>query len=184
MSALQNHFSIRNPTAREWPAYRDLRLRSLADSPDAFGSTLAEEQARAPEAWAARLSAALASGQDCPFIAEVAGTPAGSLWAKADFVDASVVNLFQMWVAPEFRDRGIAAALLGQAIAWAASRNARIVQLGVTCGDTPAMRLYLRAGFQPVGRPEPLRAGSPLLSQPMRLTLAQDAGRQGRPRTV
>jgi GNAT superfamily N-acetyltransferase len=184
MSALQNHFSIRNPAAREWPAYRDLRLRSLTDSPDAFGSTWAEEQARTPEAWAARLSAALVSGQDCPFIADIAGAPAGWLWAKADSQDAAVVNVFQMWVAPEFRGRGIAAALLDQAIAWAASRNARVVQLGVTCGDTPAMRLYLRAGFQPVGPPEPLRAGSPLLSQPMRLTLVQDAGRQDRYRAV
>jgi ribosomal protein S18 acetylase RimI-like enzyme len=152
-----------------------MRLRCLADSPDAFGSTLAEEQERSPQAWAARLAAAAVSEHDYPLIAEQDGLPVGLLWAKADAADASVINLFQMWVAPESRGRGIAGALLREAIGWARSRSARVVQLGVTRADTPAVRLYARAGFRDFGTLEPLRPDSPLLSQPMRLELDQDA---------
>ncbi len=37
---------VRTFAPHEWPTYKDLRLRALADSPDAFGSTLAAEQGR------------------------------------------------------------------------------------------------------------------------------------------
>lgn len=162
--------AIRVLEAHDWATYRDARLRSLADSPDAFGSTLAEELERTPDAWAARLSNAAVSGQDYPIIAELAEQVAGLVWAKADATTPSMVNVFQMWVAPECRGRGVASALLRTAIAWARSRNARVVQLGVTCGDTSAMRLYIREGFEAFGVPAPLREGSPL-SQTMRLAI-------------
>jgi ribosomal protein S18 acetylase RimI-like enzyme len=170
MVPLPNSLAIRPLEAHEWPKYREVRLRSLADSPDAFCSTLAAEQDRTPEAWAARLSAAAVSGQDYPLIAELAGAVVGLVWAKVDGTNPSVVNVFQVWVAPESRGRGVAATLLREAIKWARSKNARFVQLGVTCGDNSAVRLYVREGFQDVGSPEP-RQGSPLLEQTMRLAI-------------
>ena len=163
--------TIRPLRAGEWPAWRDLRLRSLADAPDAFGSTLADEAARPDETWAARLAAAAGSGRDRPLVAEAGGRAVGLTWAKVDGDDPTVVNLYQVWVAPEARGRGVAAALLDAAIAWSKEVGARTMQLGVTCGDTPAVRLYRRAGFREMGAPEPLRAGSALLSQAMRLEL-------------
>lgn len=167
---------IRRLAPGDWRTYRALRLRSLADSPDAFGSTLATEEAQPDEHWTTRLSAAATSGRDCPLIAECAGAAQGLLWAKADGNTETLVNLFQMWVAPESRGRGIAGLLLHEALAWARSANAKAMQLGVTCGDTPAARLYARAGFVPFGAPEPLRAGSTLRSQAMRLMLTDDTG--------
>jgi GNAT superfamily N-acetyltransferase len=164
--------SIRILGPEDWPQYRDARLRALADSPDAFAFTVAQARDLPADTWAARLAAAAVSGQDCPLAAEIGGEVAGLLWAKVDGAAPDVVNLFQMWVAPESRGRGIAAALLREAIDWAKSKNARFIHLGVTSADTPAMRLYLRAGFRNAGPTEPLRAGSPLLSQPMRLDLA------------
>lgn len=47
--------SLRTFAADEWPLYKALRLRALADSPDAFGSTLVREQARPDTAWQAHL---------------------------------------------------------------------------------------------------------------------------------
>jgi ribosomal protein S18 acetylase RimI-like enzyme len=143
----------------------------LADAPDAYGSTLAEERTRPDDAWAARLLAAAASQRDYPLIAEQAGAVLGVVWAKVDAADPALVNIFQMWVAPESRGRGVAAALMREAIAWALTRQARFVQLGVTCGDSAAWRLYRRLGFLDSGAPEPLRAGTPLLSQTMRLAI-------------
>jgi ribosomal protein S18 acetylase RimI-like enzyme len=165
---------IRRFAPQEWPAYRALRLRSLADAPDAFGSSLKAEEAWAHELWMARLTAAAVSGRDCPLVAESGGPDGamlGLVWAKCDAADAGIVNLFQMWVAPEARGRGVAAALVDEAVAWARSIQARIVQLGVVCSNEPAIQLYVRKGFCKVGEPEPIRPGSALLEQTMHLAL-------------
>jgi GNAT superfamily N-acetyltransferase len=162
---------IRRLTAREWPAYRALRLRSLADAPDAFCSSLHTEEAWAHELWMARLTAADVSGRDCPLVAEAGATMLGLVWAKCDPADAGIVNVFQMWVAPEARGHGVASDLLDACVAWAHSIGARLVQLGVVCSNQAAIQLYLRKGFINAGAPEPIRPGSAVLEQTMHLPL-------------
>lgn len=155
----------------DWRSYRAVRLAALLDAPDAFGSTWAAEQDRQPAQWQARLTAAHSSGRDLPLVAMADARAVGLLWAKVDADDTRVVHLFQMWVAPEMRGQGVGKRLLAQAIAWARSVHAQFVQLGVTCADTPALRLYRAAGFQAVGAPALLREGSALQAQTMRLLL-------------
>jgi ribosomal protein S18 acetylase RimI-like enzyme len=163
--------NIRTLEAADWRLYRSLRLRALEESPDAFATTHAEQAARPDDSWAARLAAAAASADDCPLVAEQDGEPLGLAWAKADAADPRVVEIFQVWVAPAARGRGIAAGLLREAIGWARARRARAVRLDVTQGDNAAVRLYLREGFRNAGEPVPFRAGSALLSQAMYLEL-------------
>ena len=166
-----NTVTVRLLAGSEWPLYRELRLRALANAPAAFGSTLAAEQERTDADWAWRLGLAATSGRDLPLLAEVDGAPAGLAWAKFDASDGQLVNLFQMWVAPECRGQGAAAALLDEALAWARSRKARAMQLGVMDGNESARRLYERAGFVAAGAPEPTRPGDARLEQMMRLDL-------------
>ncbi|MET0980908.1 MAG: GNAT family N-acetyltransferase [Telluria sp.] len=163
--------TIRPLAGNEWPLYRSLRLGALADAPGAFGSTLAAEQALKDEDWAWRLGLAATSGRDHPLVAELDDAAMGLAWARFDAQDAQRVNLFQMWVAPEGRGRGVAAALLDAAIAWARLRKARTMQLGVMKGNDAARRLYERAGFHAVGEPEPARPGDARLEQMMRMAL-------------
>jgi GNAT superfamily N-acetyltransferase len=173
---MRHTLNIRRFLASEWEIYRELRLRSLADSPDAFGSTLALEQSRADHEWMQRL----ASGCDgAPFsfaaLALVRDTPAGLAWGRIEPQQPQQANLYQMWVAPDARGIGAGAKLLDAVIAWAASCGVRTLHLGVTCGDTPAHRMYTRAGFRPVGAPELLRAECALLAQNMQLDLPRVA---------
>ena len=164
---------VRTFAAHEWPLYRALRLRALGDAPEAFGSTLAGEETRTSEDWAWRLNLGATSGRDHPLVAAVGGVPAGMAWAKVDAANPELVNLFQMWVAPEARGHGVAAALLDAALDWARARGARAMGLGVVCGNDAARRLYERAGFRAIGEPEPQRPGSHRMEQMMRLELAR-----------
>jgi GNAT superfamily N-acetyltransferase len=159
----------------EWLVYKELRLRSLEDTPNAFGSTLALELLRADTEWTERVRIAGTSGKDCALFAQLARVPSGLVLAKADASDPHTVNLFQMWVAPEARDRGLGGALLNAAIDWARHYGAHFTKLGVTWGDTPAVRLYRRAGFREMGATEPLREGSEVLAQTMVLSLVEIA---------
>ena len=161
--------AIRTLHPDDWSIYRDLRLRALADAPQAFGSTFAEESQRTDDVWAARLAApALGSHlQGWPFAVEVDGTPAGLAWVKMEGAHASI---YQVWVAPEARGRGVGAALLDAAITWARARKATEVRLDVTAGDGAAARLYRRMGFVDVGAPVPM-PGRTTFEQAMVLTL-------------
>lgn len=108
----------------------------------------------------------------CALVAEQGGHLSGLLWAKVDGQDAGRVNLFQVWVAPEARGRGVAAALLDEALGWARSRGTRVVHLGVNSANAGAIRLYERAGFAPIGEPYLMREGAPHMEQEMRLDLS------------
>lgn len=122
--------------------------------------------------WAARVAQSAVSGIDCALVAEQGGQLAGLLWAKVDAHDANRVNLFQMWVAPESRGRGVAAALLDEALGWARARGTQVVHLGVNNANAGALRLYERAGFQAIGEPYLMREGAPHMEQEMRLILS------------
>lgn len=162
--------SVRRLSPQEWSTYRDLRLAALADSPDAFGRTLAEEQERTD--WSARLGSA--GDLDLPLTAEVDGRAAGLAWGKIFPEEPRKAHVFQMWVAPAERGHGIGRALLNAIVVWAQDRGAEQVELGVTAGDTPALRLYERAGFRRTGQEEALRPGSKLTAQILRLELTPD----------
>jgi GNAT superfamily N-acetyltransferase len=163
--------TVRPLAAHEWPVYRDLRLRALADSPDAFGTTLDDALVRREAYWIERLASAVASEWDLPLVAREGDEPVGLAWGTIDPSAPETAYVLQMWVAPRARGLGCGAMLLDAIIGWAREARARSVMLSVTRGNTPATHLYLRASFQPAGDPEPLRAGSALLVQPMRLDL-------------
>ena len=68
---------IRTFAPYEWSTYRDLRLRALADSPDAFGRTLAEEEDRLDTEWLNRLTSGADTRWNLPLLAEVGREPIG-----------------------------------------------------------------------------------------------------------
>jgi len=167
--------SIRKFEHQEWPIFRDLRLRALVDAPDAFGSTLGEEEGRPGSEWARRLVEGSDVRWNLPLLAEVDSEPAGLAWGRIVPSDPERADLYQMWVAPGFRCYGVGRLLLEEVIKWARGAGAQYLALGATCGETAANRLYSRAGFEAVGEPEPLRPNSSVLAQPMRLPLREGA---------
>ena len=166
--------SVRPFHAHEWRTYRALRLRALADSPDAFGGTLAGEKNRPDSHWANRLTLGADHRWNLPLLAEVDAQPAGLAWGRIEQANPEVANVYQMWVAPTHRGQGAGRLLLEAIIAWASATGARRVLLSVTCGESSARRMYVRAGFTPIGEAVPLRLGSDLLVQPMQMLLLSD----------
>jgi predicted GNAT family acetyltransferase len=76
--------------------------------------------------------------------------------------------LWGMWTAPEARGRGHARRLLDEVVAWA-DRNGRTTLLHVTEGNVVARKVYVDYGFEPTGTWAPLREGSQLRIEELRL---------------
>ena len=165
------HSNIRILAVTDWEVYRTLRLCSLKDSPDSFGSTYEREAEYADEEWQSRLDPAGRAANTLPLLASVDDSPSGLAWGLVHDPDPSTAYVYQMWVAPEARGRGLGRALLDRIVLWAGERKLDAVSLTVTTTNTPAIALYASLGFVPDGETKELRPGSPLSVQPMVLRL-------------
>ncbi len=147
----------------DWRAVREVRLRALADSPDAFGVTLEEAQAQSEAVWRERLEDSnptlLALRGDEPV-----GMGGGFLPPERD-----MAWIWGMWTAPELRSTGLGRRILDELVRWAQGTG-RVVHLHVAEGNDGARALYVSSGFVATGLWEPLREGSSVLMEKLVLT--------------
>lgn len=136
--------TIRVAREEEWQRVRDLRLRALRSDPRAFGAYLHEEEHQPEAFWRGRLA-------DPRATTFLAGDRLGLCTLLAVEGEGERAELVGMWVAPEARGVGVGGALIEAALAHARERKLSRVGLWVNVEMTGAMRLYERAGFEPVG---------------------------------
>jgi ribosomal protein S18 acetylase RimI-like enzyme len=141
---------VRRATPSDWEVLRDVRLRALADSPSAFGSTLAREEAFGETDWRRRLE----SGH-C-FLAWADGRPVGCVGGVADEELPDEYQLVAMWVEPAHRGTAAATQLVEAVCDQARADGAVAVRLSVADGNDRARRCYERLGFAPTGERRPL----------------------------
>lgn len=146
----------------QWRRLRELRLRALADAPDAFGSTLAAEEAQREATWVAWLERG-------PWW--VAADEGGDVGLVAGGHRRDLPWVFSMWVDPARRGSGIAAALLDAVVDWASGLGAAKVGLDVTDRAPTARRAYLRYGFVPTGVTERLDRDPSIVLEELVFTL-------------
>src|SRR5688572_9717104 len=132
-------------TVDEAPRLRAIRLRALADAPDAFGTTLEEAAAWPADMWSQQLR------DLATFVAVEDGLDIGMVRGMRDDTRTDTAWLISMWVAPTARRRGIGDALIDIVIDWARSNGFSRLLLDVADDNAPAIALYARKGFQPNG---------------------------------
>ncbi|MHB8641947.1 MAG: GNAT family N-acetyltransferase [Gaiellaceae bacterium] len=130
---------IRRLDSDDWETLRELRLRALADAPNAFLQTLAEARNFPEERWRERADA---SDGQATFVFDDGGM-------VACFVsdDPDTVFLVAMWVAPEQRGSGAARELVDAVVSWAREGRAARVLLSVERDNARAARFYEKCGF-------------------------------------
>lgn len=176
--------SPRLATTEDWRRWREARLRMLADSPDAFMTTLAQAEAQAEGFWRGRVGGEfptwLVTDDTDTDDTDTAGDAGAVVATGGVFVPEPdpgrrpTAHVVAMWTAAEARGRGLAARILETAVAWCREHGFDDVRLHVTEGNALARRLYLRHGFEPTGDWEPLREGSPLRCEELRLVRTAD----------
>jgi ribosomal protein S18 acetylase RimI-like enzyme len=152
---------IRRLGTGDAPVYRLLRLRGLKEHPDAFTSSYEEDCAKPLAASEARLAP---DSADVVYGAFAEGALAGvaGLAREPRVKNRHKALVFGMYVAPERRRLGIAAALVHYVIG-EAKRQPGLEQLvlTVTQTNTAARMLFESLGFRSFGiEPRALRDGN------------------------
>jgi ribosomal protein S18 acetylase RimI-like enzyme len=135
---------VRRLGPADWELFREIRLRSLADSPDAFSSTLEREEAFTEDDWRRRLTGPV-----------YAVTDPGPVAVGGLFDQDGVLTVWGMWTDPAHRGRGHARRILDALIAPDVE-----AELHVNTANAAARTAYERYGFVGTGDLEPLRPGS------------------------
>lgn len=137
---------VRAALADDWEVIRDVRLRSLEDSPEAFTLSYAREAAFDEVTWRDRATT-------CQWFVAFDGTRpvgvAGGLLAVPE--RPATRELVGMWVAPTHRRRRIAYLLLAAVGRWASLQGASLLTLGVRESNGAARAAYLAMGLHPTG---------------------------------
>ena len=170
-----NEFEIIVLSENDWPDYKSIRLESLRDSPDSFASTYEREITFTPEHWKARLRIS-STIHDAVAVAAVADNHfIGLLSCVIHDANEKRGHLYQMWVSPSYRKKGIGTALVDFVKSWAADKGMEALLLSVTTINAEAISLYQSTGFQSVGEMEPLRKGTALQSQMMEIQIESES---------
>ena len=153
---------LRTITPDDWAVFRELRLRALADAPDAFSVTLAEAADNPESVWRDR-----AAGPG-PIVMAFEGGHAVAMGGAHVPEGSADVFVWGMWVAPEARGHGLGGRVLADLLDRVRPQG-RTVWLHVTEGNDGARRLYEAHGFVPTGEWQPLREGSDVRIETLRL---------------
>ena len=132
----------------DWPRLRDIRLQALNTDPAAFLASRETEATFAEQRWRqefARGEWHVMGGTDqSPGPQDVGLLGVTRLPATP----SRERYLEYLWVAPGVRQRGVASNLLRTVLDQLRDSGVRTVWLYILDGNTPAMRLYQRFGFQ------------------------------------
>jgi len=174
------HEHVRRIQPEDADRLKAVRLQALAESPEAFASSLREERALPDRHWR-EIAVSNARGQaSIGFIAldgeAIVGLVAGLLEPDVHGAAERGARLVSMWVDPAYRRRGLGRRLAGAVCDWANAIGADRLSLWVARGNAPAVALYRRMGFEPTGRQQRLRGPAGLLEDEMMLPLGKATG--------
>jgi len=148
-------FEIRSLTSKDAAAFQALRLRSLRESPEAFGSSYDEEVSRPLTAVGERLDAALTPVARVVFGAFADGNLIGVIGCaqESHMKSRHKAIVWGMYVTPEARGQGVGRTLLDRVVAEARGwPNVERLLLSAVERANAARALYASAGFKSYAR--------------------------------
>jgi RimJ/RimL family protein N-acetyltransferase len=139
--------TVRRLEPREWAVLRDLRLRSLDDSPQWFAATLSAEETLEEAAWRTLLE----QGDWCTVAVD--GQAVGIVGLEKVEPDRGAdCWIHGWWIDPRFRGQGIPRLMLDWIDDVARSRIWRTLGLGVWTDNADARAVFTRLGFTTDGQ--------------------------------
>lgn len=141
-------FSIETLSSKQVRRFREIRLASLKDSPEAFKSTYSEMTLLPDQVWEQQL------GNLPTFVAVDNGVDIGVVRCAVDWDEPTAAHLYSLWVVRRHRGLGVGKALIKAVLEWAKTKGLAQVRLNVVKNNRTALSLYKELGFKFTGRTE------------------------------
>ncbi|MBT3603384.1 MAG: GNAT family N-acetyltransferase [Candidatus Latescibacteria bacterium] len=139
--------TIRALQSNEVDLCRMLRLRALADAPEAFGVTYSEAVFYDSAYWTKFIQSFTPPSKQRMLLACDGDVCSGSVFAMLDGERKDAGRVGDMWVDSKHRRQGFGQALLDAVFGWAKENTFGELWLWCEDGDNAAHRLYQKAGF-------------------------------------
>ncbi len=151
----------------QWEEYKALRLRALQEAPGAFVASYEDETDYDEDFWRRRMrrSRRLLAEQDDAPVGIVSVRPNDDLYDNA-------AEIFGLWVDPDLRGAGVAAALVEEAVAAATVKGYRQLIYWVVTDNARGVAFASSWGFRPTAHRRPVRVRNEHGEEEIALVLA------------
>ncbi len=141
----------------QWPRYREIRLESLREEPQAFGSSVTDMEQKPDTFWQGRLSDALLGEKSWLLFAQQGERLVGMIGAFCDAAQETA-TIVSVYVSKAARGKGVGKALMDGILAEIGKKESiHKATLGVNQEQAAAVRLYRRFGFRVTGEREEMQ---------------------------
>jgi ribosomal protein S18 acetylase RimI-like enzyme len=138
---------VRRIQIGEGDLLKRIRLTSLRESPAAFVSTYESALNRTSESWSQQADSTAQGSDRATFIAFSGDSPIGIAALYRDKGTIDMGEVFQVWVSPEYRSKGVAADIMDTVFRWAGENGFRAIRATISKGNERALRFYRKYGF-------------------------------------
>jgi RimJ/RimL family protein N-acetyltransferase len=147
---------VRRVRAADWPLLKTQRIAMVADTPIAYGETLAQVQARPDEHWQGKAASQEHGGVLTRLLAFTeSGELAGAAGGWADETGAPRTFVVGVYIAPAHRGQGLLATLVQRIAEWSIEHGRPELVLEVARENPRAVAAYEKLGFTATGESHP-----------------------------
>lgn len=142
--------TCRRATKDDVALFREVRLKALKESPDAYGSTYESALQRDQRSWEEQLWSTTSGGDRNTQFAFADDQCIGiaALYREPSALSGDII---MMWVDPGHRGSGAASSLVHNLLRWAKDSGFTAVSLEVTDSNARAIKFYENQGFRDTG---------------------------------
>lgn len=143
---------VRRVTPEEWERIKEIRLEMLADTPDAYITTLEEAESYPDSVWMERAETGSMGSAQATFLGLDGDVPvAMGVGLRKRRLRKDILVIVSVYVSPAHRATNVASDLMGAIENWGSGWKALASSLWVAENNDRAKAFYTRIGYQPTG---------------------------------
>jgi len=143
----QSNIVIRRIAPYEWPIYKEIRLESLKDSPEAFSTRYEDARKRSEKTWEDQVTGLAGSENECCYLVFEDEECIGLAAIYRNKENREEAEICQVYLKKEKRGRKIGNRLMKQILAWVKKTDVKTVKAVISNGNRKVIRFYEKCGF-------------------------------------